>query len=397
MEITIFRRNQVNQELFENQCLYRTVRYTDINTLKDSRYGNFTDLDNTKGLLDDLDKTTERCRRAAAKYLNEYELVKILCKKQVVSRAYFKLYEMIYFDPIIAQYPPLDCFFICEAPGGFIECVQDIRRKKNLPFKFISISKRDQSIKYGNYIEPDNLLYGDITEPLVIETTIKNVYQRFPGGLDLITADGGFDVKMFVAQEIFCNKLILCEIYLALMTQKINGTFIVKFFDMFSHNTVIYYLILCSFYNYVKIIKPKSSRNCNSERYLACYGFKGRTVLTESLLEIIKNFEVNESVFTIVFPDFNFNMLPELKKLTTFNNIMLYEQIKTIRDSVKMVNNKNGYVQNLLLNIFIDKTPEINKIYNVLLYKNILASRIDKCVQFLKRLGILVHKHIKYD
>jgi 23S rRNA U2552 (ribose-2'-O)-methylase RlmE/FtsJ len=396
MEITIFRRNQVNLELFKNQCLYRTVTYTDINTLKDSRYGNFTDLDNTKGLLDDLDKTAERCRRAAAKYLHEYELVKILCKIQVVSRAYFKLYEMIYFDPIIAQYQPLDCFFICEAPGGFIECIQDIRRKKNLPFKFISISKRDQNIKYGNYIEPDNLLYGDITDPLVIESTIKTVYQRFPNGLDLITGDGGFDVKVFVAQEIFCNKLILCEIYLALMTQKINGTFIVKFFDMFSHNTVIYYLLLCSFYNYVKIIKPKSSRNCNSERYLACYGFKGRTALTETLLEIIKNFEVDETRFTIVFPDFNFSVLPELKKLTTFNNIMLYEQIKTIHDSIKMVNTKNGYVQNLLLNIFIDKTPEINKIYNVLLYKHILSSRIDKCVQFLKQLGIHVHKHIKY-
>ena len=75
-------------------------------------------------------------------------------------------------------------------------------------------------------IEQNNLFYGDITEPDVITQTINSVMSRFPNGLDLITADGGFDVKVFVAQEILSSKLLLCEIYLALQTQKINGMFI---------------------------------------------------------------------------------------------------------------------------------------------------------------------------
>ena len=396
MEITIFRRNNISPDLFgADQLLYRVEEYIDINIFKNEKYGNFKDLDKTKGLLDGLDKNSERFRRAAAKYLHEYELVKLLCKKQVVSRAYFKLYEIVYQEPLVLR-SNLSCFFICEAPGGFIECIQDIRRKKNLPVKYISISKRDINIKYGCYLEENNLVYGDITEPSVIESTIATTLSRFSEGLDFITADGGFDVKMFVAQEILCSKLILCEIYLALMTQKSGGMFVIKFFDMFTHNSIVYYLLLCSFYDYVKIIKPKSSRNCNSERYLVCYGFKGRNKTVNDIFTIIKNFKVDEiDTFTVVFPDLDISGLQELSKIKSFNNIILHEQIKTINDSIKMVQLKNGYLQYLLLNLFIEKTPD--KLYNVLQYKNILSSRIAKCIHFLKSHSIHVNKYLSFE
>jgi len=396
MEITIFRRNEIIKELFENQELYINQEYTDINIFKNEKYGNVKELDKTKGLLDYLDKISEKYRRAAAKYLHEYELVKILCKKQVISRAYFKLYEIIFFDPIISK-NNLDCFFICEAPGGFIECVTDIRTRRNLRTDYISISKQDNLIRYGSYLEEKNLLYGDITEISIIDDTIKKTNHRFPYGLDLITADGGFDVKYFVAQEMMCSKLLLCAIYLALMSQKIGGQFVIKFFDMFSHNSIVYYLLLCSFYNYVKIIKPKSSRNCNSERYLVCYGFKGKNNLVDSIKTIIQNFEISETKFTVVFPNFDFSQIEcQLQKITSFNNIILHEQIKTINESIKMVYSKNNYIQNLILNIFIDKTPDINRIYNLISYKNILGSRINKCVEFLRLHYININKNINY-
>jgi len=212
---------------------------------------------------------------------------------------------------------------------------------------------------------------------------------RFPNGLDLITADGGFDVKVFVAQEILSSKLLLCEIYLALQTQKINGMFIIKFFDMFSHNSIVYYLLLCSFYNYVKIIKPKSSRNCNSERYLMCYGFKGRNELVDDLFKIITNFQIDSDLFTIVYPNFE---LFELKKLTTFNNLIIHEQIKTINESIKMVNTNGMYLQNLLLGIFMEKNHDNLKIYKLINFKNILHSRIKKCIDFLRTYNIHINQ-----
>jgi 23S rRNA U2552 (ribose-2'-O)-methylase RlmE/FtsJ len=93
-----------------------------------------------------------------------------------------------------------------------------------------------------------------------LEASIYKVLVKFENGVDLITADGGFDIKNYNGQEIVTGKLILCEIYAALKTQRENGTFIIKFFDMFTHNSIVYYLILSSFYQYVRIIKPKTSR-----------------------------------------------------------------------------------------------------------------------------------------
>jgi 23S rRNA U2552 (ribose-2'-O)-methylase RlmE/FtsJ len=313
----------------------------------------------------------------------------------VLSRAYFKLYEIIYFEPVVSQ-EKCDCFFICEAPGGFIECIQDIRRRKNLQTKYFSISKKDKYIKYGNYLDHNNIVYGDITDINVLNETIKNCRLRFPDGVDLATADGGFDVKIFVAQEILSSHLILCEIYLALKTQKINGMFVIKFFDMFSHNSIVYYLLLCSFYDYVKITKPKVSRNCNSERYLVCYGFKGQNSLVNSIFKIISDFKITENEFTVVFPEINFNLssLNFVNKIKTFNNLILYEQIKTINESIKIVSTKDTYFQNLILNIFIDKIPELQKIHIIKNYKHILSARIKKCVNFLKLYYINVYQYI---
>jgi 23S rRNA U2552 (ribose-2'-O)-methylase RlmE/FtsJ len=367
---------------FNNQELFK---YSSPVNLKLNSLGNFKDLDSTKGLIDLLDKSAEKNRRASVKYLHEYELVKLICKKQVISRAYFKLYEIVYHEPIILK-EQLNCFFICEAPGGFIEAVTDIRRKKNLRTDFISISKFDYLIKYDRYLEETRLMYGDITNIHTLLNTIEINNKRYPNGLDLITADGGFDIKVFEAQETLSTQLLLCEIYLAIKTQKRGGMFIIKFFDMFTHNSIVYYLLLCEFYQNVKITKPKTSRNCNSERYLVCYNFKGITESQDQdLMDIIKNFKLGDQLVTIVYPNL---ILDEylLKRVCTFNNLIIHEQIKTIKESIKMVNSK-GYYYDLLIRIFSEKR-------NTLSYKGILSSRIKKCTDFLRSYNININQLI---
>ena len=389
MEIIIFRKNEIDYTLFTNQ---RLLVYDVI--VKNQEYGNYIDLDATKCKIDLLDKNSEKLRRAAAKYLNEYELIKVLCKKNVISRAYFKLYEIIYNEKIICN-DRLNCFFICEAPGGFIECIQDIRRKKNKSMDYISISKYDPSITYDRYLEETNLHYGDVTNIHDINKMICATISKFPNGVDLITADGGFDVKIYNGQEIVTSKLLLCEIYLALKTQRQDGLFIIKFFDMFTHNSIMYFMILCCFYEYVKIIKPKTSRNCNSERYLVCCNFIGMDKWTkwhEDILEKIKSIIITfKAQSTIVFPD----VVPpiELKnKIKLFNNLIVYEQIKTINESIKMVHSKDFYFNNLLLKIFLEK--KVDSLQSIIQFKNILYIRINKCIQFLKNFNINTQQFI---
>ena len=152
---------------------------------------------------------------------------------------------------------------------------------------------------------------------------------------------------------------------------------------MFSHNSMIYYLLLCSMYRYVKIIKPKTSRNCNSERYLVCYHFNG--VINCDLLNIITNFKIGENFTTIVYPDYSF---PEIftKKISTFNNLIVYEQVKTINESIRMVQSKDLYFQNLLLSLFSETKGKKTGI--VYFFRGILNTRIKKCTDFLRLYNI---------
>jgi 23S rRNA U2552 (ribose-2'-O)-methylase RlmE/FtsJ len=299
---------------------------------------------------------------------------------------------MVYHEPLVSQLDPLHCFFICEAPGGFIESLSDIRRKKNLRLRYLSVSKYDQCIKYDRYLEESQLMYSDVTNPENILQIITKVVSQFPNKLDFITADGGFDIKNFNAQEIISAKLLLCEMYLGLSTQKCGGMFVIKFFDMFTHNSVVYYLILCAHYKYVKIIKPCTSRNCNSERYLICYDFLGCSEkMLKCLWHCILHFKSEQNTTTVLFPNIN---LPDLSKLTTFNNVMVYEQIKTIKESIKMVHHKDHYFQNMLLNIFLErKYKKSALIYDsITIFKNILQTRIKKCTDFLRKYNININQ-----
>jgi len=397
--LVIFNLDSGTSELFDfsNQLIYKHIYFDDFDLLKNIEYGNFKELDRTKCKIDLLDSTNEKYRKAATKYLHEYELIKLICKKRVISRAYFKLYELIFFEDIV-NFHTLDCFFICEAPGGFIECITDIRRKKNLRTSYISISN-DNDIRYDKFLEQDNLLYGDITKLDVLDNTILLIKEKFPNNIDFITADGGFDIQIFNLQEILSNKLILCEIYLAISTQKQNGMFIIKYFDMFTHNSIVSYLILCSFYKKVKIIKPNTSRNSNSERYLVCYSFIGiddsNKHVLDNIREIIVNYRFTEpeenkpGVYTVIYPDFNFQNIPTLKQtIKKFNNIILREQIDTINNSLELVKSRDMYFKNLLINQFIEKKT----IGSIFLYRNILNNRIIKCIEWLRTYKINTHQ-----
>ena len=50
---------------------------------------------------------------------------------------------------------------------------------------------------------------------------------------NLVTADGGFDYsKDYNSQELLSYKLLYSEIYIAINIQKLNGNFVIKFFDL---------------------------------------------------------------------------------------------------------------------------------------------------------------------
>ena len=61
----------------------------------------------------------------------------------------------------------------------------------------------------------------------------------------------------------------------AIVLQNEGGSFVLKMFDFFHKPTIDILYFLCSLYDSVNIIKPCTSRNANSEKYIVCQGFRG--------------------------------------------------------------------------------------------------------------------------
>lgn len=301
---------------------------------------------NSKCKIDNCDqKKWDKCK----KYMNPYEYIytssntrKNICSVSPVSRSYFKLHEMIV-DLKLINFKENNTFIcIAEGPGGFIHCLHDqfISNKKTfLNLHAITLISSDPTIPYWNnniVRDPKNKLCegsdgtGSIYVLKNVEMfidTIKND-KNFCG---LITADGGFDFSDdYNSQEDSSYQLLLSEIYIALNVQDLNGSFIIKVFDLFNYQTVqLIYLLYCS-YSYIEIYKPTTSRLSNSEKYIVCSGFQG---VSKEILENIKeNFNTPEKINYDVPKSF-------IDDINNYNDIFVKGQIDTIENILKNIEN----------------------------------------------------------
>ena len=256
--------------------------------------------------------------------VNPYELIYFNTKKHTdkpghvaaiepLSRSFFKMIELSNTElyPLIHQHTPLRSLHLAEGPGGFIEAIIYLRKT------YIS-DDNYSDIHYGiTLIDPANeipswkrsceflqehhnvhiLTGADGTGDLYSIDNLKYLAQRFKyNKVDLVTADGGFDFSVggYNTQEHMASKLIFAEIIGAMCVLQHMGTFICKFFDMNSRVTAdMLYLLQCHFHE-IKIIKPKTSRLANSEKYIVCHGFKTCHILPQ-LLDILHIWNICDS------------------------------------------------------------------------------------------------------
>ncbi len=123
-------------------------------------------------------------------------------------------------------------------------------------------------------------------------------------GVDLVTADGGFDVeteKAFSRQEFLSFRLILVEVLTALKVLAIGGDLMVKMFDTVTQPTaeLLYICSLC--FDRITLFKPITSRPANAEKYLICQGRKKGTEVYELILEQVSSaFLTDENVISFL-------------------------------------------------------------------------------------------------
>jgi 23S rRNA U2552 (ribose-2'-O)-methylase RlmE/FtsJ len=327
-----------------------------------------------------IDKINPDIWKKVRWYINDYDF---LVQEPIINRAFYKYWEIINEFNIFESFTDSDIIFhCCEAPGGFIQGSNIYLQLENfnipqihLPdiidedgfttitakvkqikkYKIYSISLNKDLQKYKNYNLPSynkkilnknvHITYGkdntgDINNLNNINYIKKNMCNL--DGFYLITADGGFDEGTeFNNKEQLHYFLILNEIYSALSLQKLNGSFILKVFDVFTNTSLHLLYLLNLLYEEIYVYKPKTSRPSNSERYIICKGFKG--ISNEDLFELKKlseklSYQNNKyNSFTL------FNEIPEsfVSLVRNMNNQLLIKQTNCLENAILLCDDSN--------------------------------------------------------
>ena len=225
---------------------------------------------------------------SAKKISNDYEYIytssntrKNISSIIPVSRSFFKLREIIY-DFKLNISGKSAC--IAEAPGGFMQSLLTFSSEKNIdinPIYGITLISDNKDIPFWNHALQENdkvrICNGcDETGDLYkLGNVLDFIKCCGKSSCSIVTADGGFDYTTDFEQELSSYKLFYSEVFTALNIQEEKGSFICKFFDLFHYSTLQLIYILYISYEKISFIKPSTSRQSNSEKYIVCQGFKG--------------------------------------------------------------------------------------------------------------------------
>jgi 23S rRNA U2552 (ribose-2'-O)-methylase RlmE/FtsJ len=228
---------------------------------------------------------------ANKKYTNPYEYIYTnsprtsVCKYKPISRAYFKMVEILntFNFPAFDSQKPLQMFALAEGPGGFIEAVLNYRNNPADKYYGMTIEDPvDNEVpgwkKTTNFLKSNPNVFlekgHDNTGNILNMENFKYVVAKYKNACEFVSGDGGFDFSTdFNSQEINITRLLFGQIAYAVCIQKRGGCFVLKCFDCFYKASAELIYLLSTMYEKVYVVKPNTSRYANSERYLVCINF----------------------------------------------------------------------------------------------------------------------------
>lgn len=239
----------------------------------------------------------------AKKITNPYELVYTYKKPNVpknvsigqpLSRSYFKIIEILKLSNFFHarhSMPAIRTAHVCEGPGGFIEGIHEIAGRLHLKVQAShAITLRSTEPHIPGWRRAQNFLHrhkqvkigygadgtGDILKAENRADFIQYVHSTNSQGVNIFTADGGFDFTSdYLRQEKTIFPLLCASIHVGLSVLAPHGLFVLKIFDFFEPATIELLLFLSAHFNQWTIYKPVTSRPCNSEHYFIGSGFRG--------------------------------------------------------------------------------------------------------------------------
>ena len=270
----------------------------------------------------------------------------------IVSRAFYKIWEILMlFDPVPST-GPLVSAHLAEAPGSFVQSLMYYREKfytNHSKDEHYTISLEDQDVpafkKDFRRIYPKVKIYEQDGGDLTTRQSITG-FERFSKKADLITADGGFVWTNENYQEQEAFRLILGEIIAALKIQKTGGTFILKIFETYTDVSIKLMSLLSATYDDTFLFKPYTSRPSNSEKYIICRGFKGVSdKFIEALLKLLEDMNAHQESGQKIA-----DLLPDFPIPSDYRNTFVFAstrltstQFMAINKMVEFVNSNEYY------------------------------------------------------
>ena len=278
--------------------------------------------------------------------------------RQPLSRSYFKMKELWYrldlgtqLAPLVAMKGGLATAHAAEGPGGFIEAcsvIAEESRWKVLSSSAITLRSDARNIPgwrkatkfLEEHLEVDIQTGADGTGNILLlenqQSFVDSVRALHPDGVHLYTADGGFDFSSdYNAQEDSILPLFLAECLLGLQVLTKGGYLIVKCFDTTEKPTLDLLWLMSKAFREWGLVKPRTSRAGNAERYFVGKGFLGDV---GDILSILTTYQ-ERGMFT--HPILNMmdpiHWNPMMAKITSLQEQMEHLEILVIHETIELI------------------------------------------------------------
>ena len=303
---------------------------------------------------------------------------------KILSRAFYKLWEILAMKHLIdVNEKKFRSAHLAEGPGSFIQATMFYRKlfskhaqddryyaitihSENLDSvpelerEFVEYYKKEKKQRFfmhETYSKKESIASqtkdnGDLT----ISKTIRNFKKDVGDPVDMVTADGGFDWNNENIQEQEAGTLMLAQIATAVAVQKKGGCFVLKMFENFTRLSGKLLLLLSTLYNQMVIIKPLTSRESNSERYIVCTEYKLDRKQSDSLLEKmytaldqIKQYtddhpdtKQGNAYLLDIYPDIELP-IEQINQMITINTQIANRQFMVINRMISFIDGSNYY------------------------------------------------------
>jgi hypothetical protein len=108
------------------------------------------------------------------------------------------------------------------------------------------------------------------------------------GDVLVVTANGSIDCpEDFGEQESASSSLHYCEVVSAMHILAKGGSLLLKMFTIYEHETMCLMYLLCFSFTSVRVFKPATSIERDSEEYVVCLDYRGRYFM-EPWLEVLR-------------------------------------------------------------------------------------------------------------